>query len=62
LSPDGHTVCIPADLRDPAAILAHPVTKEILDFSRPVGVAKARSTRAVRAVPDLRGHLHDGFS
>ena len=37
-SPDGRTAYIPADLRDPAAILSHPVTREVLDFSRPVAL------------------------
>src|ERR1700726_1440864 len=31
-SPDGRTAYIPADLRDPAAILSHPVTREVLHF------------------------------
>jgi hypothetical protein len=35
---DGRTACIQADLRDPAAILADPVTADVLDFSRPVGL------------------------
>ena len=37
-SPEGRTAYIPADLRDPAAILADPVTREVLDFSRPVAL------------------------
>jgi O-methyltransferase involved in polyketide biosynthesis len=37
-SPEGRTAYIPADLRDPAAILTDPVIKEILDFNRPVAL------------------------
>jgi len=32
----GRTAYIPADLRDPAGILANPVTREVIDFTRPV--------------------------
>lgn len=37
-SPEGRTAYIHADLRDPAAILAHPDTREVLDFSQPVAL------------------------
>jgi hypothetical protein len=37
-SPEGRTAYIPADLREPAAILADPVTTELLDFSRPIAL------------------------
>ena len=37
-SPQGRTAYIPADLREPAAILADPVTTELLDFSRPIAL------------------------
>jgi hypothetical protein len=37
-SPEGRTAYIPADLRDPASILSNPVTREVLDFSRPVAL------------------------
>jgi hypothetical protein len=37
-SPEGRTAYIPADLRDPAAILGAQATREILDFSRPVAL------------------------
>lgn len=37
-SPEGRTAYIPADLRDPAAILADPVTREVLNFNRPVAL------------------------
>jgi hypothetical protein len=37
-SPDGRTAYIQADLRDPAAILGDPVTREVLDFSRPIAL------------------------
>jgi hypothetical protein len=32
----GRTAYIHADLRDPQAILDHPVTRDVLDFTRPV--------------------------
>ena len=34
----GRTAYLEADLRDPAALLANPVLRESLDFSRPVGL------------------------
>ncbi len=37
-SPEGRTAYIQADLRDPAAILADPVTREVIDFTRPVAL------------------------
>jgi hypothetical protein len=37
-SPEGRTAYIQADLRDPAAILSDPVTREVLDFSQPVAL------------------------
>ena len=36
--PEAHTAYIQADLRDPATILADPVTREVLDFRRPIGL------------------------
>ncbi|HVT71219.1 MAG TPA: SAM-dependent methyltransferase [Trebonia sp.] len=37
-SPEGRTAYIQADLRDPAAILADPVTRDVLDFSQPIAL------------------------
>jgi hypothetical protein len=37
-SPEGRTAYIQADLRDPAAILGSPEVREVLDFSRPIGL------------------------
>ncbi|HET6187551.1 MAG TPA: SAM-dependent methyltransferase [Trebonia sp.] len=37
-APDGRTAYIQADLREPTAILANPVTREVLDFSQPVAL------------------------
>ncbi len=37
-SPQGRTAYIDADLRDPQSILDNPVTREVLDFSRPIGL------------------------
>jgi hypothetical protein len=40
-SPEGRTAYIQADLRDPAAILSDPATREVLDFSQPVALILA---------------------
>ena len=37
-TPEGRTGYIHADLKDPAAILADPVTKQVLDFTEPIGL------------------------
>jgi hypothetical protein len=37
-SPEGRTAYVQADLRDPAAILADPVTREVLDFGQPIAL------------------------
>ena len=37
-SREGRTAYIQADLRDPAAILASPVVREVLDFSQPIAL------------------------
>jgi hypothetical protein len=37
-APEGRTAYIQADVRDPEAILAAPATRELLDFSQPVGL------------------------
>jgi len=37
-SPEGRTAYIDADLRKPEAILSHPETREVLDFSQPVAL------------------------
>jgi hypothetical protein len=37
-SPEGRTAYIHADLRDPAAILNDPVTREVLDFTQPIAL------------------------
>jgi hypothetical protein len=37
-SPEGRTGYIEADLRDPAAILEHEVTRDLIDFSQPVAI------------------------
>ena len=40
-SPQGRTGYVQADLRDPAGILESPVTRELLDFTRPVALLLA---------------------
>jgi SAM-dependent methyltransferase len=37
-SPEGHTAYIDADLREPEKILTHPVARELLDFTQPIGL------------------------
>ena len=37
-SPEGRTAYIQADLRDPAGILASPVTRGVIDFTQPIGL------------------------
>ena len=37
-APEGRTGYILADLREPAAILAEPVTSQVLDFTEPIGL------------------------
>lgn len=38
LGDDPRAAALQADVRDPAAILAHPTTRRLLDFDRPIGV------------------------
>jgi hypothetical protein len=37
-APEGRTAYLHADLRDPAAILSHPDTRDLLDFGQPVAL------------------------
>jgi hypothetical protein len=37
-APEGRTAYIHADMRDPAAILSDPVTRDVLDFGQPIGL------------------------
>ena len=37
-TPEGKSVYIEADMREPEKILAHPVTRDTLDFSKPVAL------------------------
>jgi hypothetical protein len=37
-APESHTAYIRADMRDPAAILSDPVTRDVLDFGQPIGL------------------------
>lgn len=37
-SPEGRSVYIDADMREPEKILSHPVTRDTLDFTRPVAL------------------------
>jgi hypothetical protein len=47
--PEGKCAYIQADFRDPQAVLAHPVTRETLDFDRPIAVVLAA---VVHLIPD----------
>jgi SAM-dependent methyltransferase len=40
-APEGRTAYIEEDLRNPEAILSHPVTREVLDFAQPVALIVA---------------------
>jgi hypothetical protein len=40
-SPTGRTDYVQADLREPSAILDNPVTRDVLDFSRPIALVLA---------------------
>ena len=40
-SPEGRTAYIEQDLRNPEAILSHPVTQEMLDFTQPLALITA---------------------
>jgi hypothetical protein len=46
---EGRSAYIRADLRDPAAVPADPVTQEVLDFSQPVALVLAA---VLHFVPD----------
>jgi S-adenosyl methyltransferase len=37
-APEGRTAYIDADLREPEAIVGHPATREVLDFSQPIAL------------------------
>jgi SAM-dependent methyltransferase len=47
-SPEGRTAYIQGDLRDPAAILSSPVTRETLDFSQPIALMLAAVLHFIR--------------
>jgi hypothetical protein len=53
-TPEGRTGYIHADLREPAAILAEPVTSEVLDFTEPIGLI------LVSVLPFLTDDDHPG--
>jgi S-adenosyl methyltransferase len=49
LTENDNTAVVTADLRDPAAVLAHPEVNRLIDFSKPVGVM----------LVGILHHLHD---
>jgi hypothetical protein len=53
-TPEGRTGYIHADLREPAAILADPVTSQVLDFTQPIGLI------LVSVLPFLTDDDHPG--
>jgi hypothetical protein len=53
-APEGRTGYFTGDLRDPAAILDHPVTGDILDFTRPIALV------LVSVIPFLMDDDHPG--
>ncbi|GAA4976734.1 O-methyltransferase involved in polyketide biosynthesis [Nonomuraea thailandensis] len=61
------TVVVPADIRDPAALLGHPMLRDHLDFTQPVGVLLLAvlhfipdDEEAARIVAELRHPLVSG--
>jgi hypothetical protein len=54
-SPEGMTEFIMADLREPEAILAHPVLAKTLDLGRPVALMMVAILMALRDSDDPRG-------
>jgi hypothetical protein len=47
-APEGRTAYLHADLRDPAAILSDPVTRDVLDFGQPIGLVMAAILHFIR--------------
>jgi hypothetical protein len=47
-APEGRTSYIHADLRNPAAILSHPVARDVLDFGQPIGLIMAAILHFIR--------------
>jgi hypothetical protein len=54
-TPQGRTAYIEADLRDPDSILGHPETREVLDFSRPIGIIIVGTLMHIRDEDDPWG-------
>jgi hypothetical protein len=55
LTGSGTTAIVLADLRDPAAILAHPVVRELIDFTHPVGLLLVAILHFIRDEEDPAG-------
>jgi len=55
LTGSGTTGIVLADLRDPAAILAHPVLRELIDFTRPVALLVVAILHFVKDEEDPAG-------
>jgi SAM-dependent methyltransferase len=53
--PDGRTAYINADLRDPETILADPVTREALDFGRPIALIVLATLHLIQNEDDPAG-------
>jgi hypothetical protein len=56
-SPQGRTAYIEADLREPDKILADPVTRETLDFSRPIALMLVAVLHFIPVEPDPAGMI-----
>ena len=55
LTGSGATGIVLADLRDPAAILAHPALRELIDFTRPVALLLVAILHFIRDEEDSAG-------
>jgi hypothetical protein len=56
-SSQGKTAYLDADVRDPDVILEHPDTREILDFSRPIGLMLVAVLHFLKDADDPHRHV-----
>ena len=54
-TPEGRTAYIEADLREPGRIIAHPTTREVLDFDRPIALMLVAILHFLTDEDDPRG-------
>ncbi|MBO8191817.1 SAM-dependent methyltransferase [Streptomyces oryzae] len=58
LTNSGNAGFVLADIRDPAGILDHPVTKELIDFDEPVALMLLAVLHFITDAEDARGIVH----